>query len=568
MSARSGKTNQKKRGDASVRELRARVAELEATMEAIRCGQIDALVVGGQGGDQVYTLQGAEHPYRVLVETMEVGAATLDLTGTVLYANARFAEMFGLSLEKCFGASLSDHIPADEQSNFRGLLRAGQHGTAKGDVSLTTSSGRRRLLRLAISPVQQSGMHTICIGATDLTELMEVNKRLRENETSLRQLSARLLQIQDDERRHIARDLHDVTGQKLASLAITLSRLQQASTGSTDSGVEVGLAECVLMTNQVSSEIRTLSYLLHPPLLDELGLPSAVPWYTHGFQQRTGIRVTVEMPDNLVRLPLDSEVALFRVIQESLANVHRHSGSESASVCISASKGHVTVRIEDHGKGMKPEVLKTFNETMGSLGVGIQGMRERIHQLFGQLDVVSHLGVGTTVTARIPITQRSAIEAIEVADAGDSPQEEVRSGAENGMYKRILIADDHEVLRQGVRSMLESHKDEWEICGEAVNGQEAVEKAQTLNADLVILDINMPVLNGVAAVRRILRSEPNAKILVFTVHDSEQTIREIREAGAHGYVSKSKAGQDLVCAVRAVLNGQSFYPPRTAEALA
>ena len=399
----------------------------------------------------------------------------------------------------------------------------------------------------------------MCLVATELTQLMDANEALRTSEESLRQLSTRLLQLQDEERRRIARDLHDITGQKLAFQSILLSQLISKKPETTDRAKsEASLKECLAVTQQIGEEIRTLSYLLHPPLLDELGLASAVPWFTRGFETRTGIRVEVKVPKSFVRLPPDVEVTLFRVIQESLTNVHRYSGSPTAYIHLYRDGDQVTLEIGDAGCGIRKSSSRSAPDPVVGLGVGIQGMRERMRQLSGTLEIRSAPHQGTTVIARLPIRVKQDPES--TARAGNGlPQQPAPEPAAESPRKRILIADDHEVLRRGVRFMLEAEPG-WEVCGEATNGEEAVEKCVTLHPDLVILDINMPVLNGLAAVRRIAQKRPELKILVFTVHDSNQTVQEILSAGAQGYVSKAKAGQDLIQVVRSIFAGENAYP--------
>jgi DNA-binding NarL/FixJ family response regulator len=163
----------------------------------------------------------------------------------------------------------------------------------------------------------------------------------------------------------------------------------------------------------------------------------------------------------------------------------------------------------------------------------------------------------------VPISELLSRSKLEAESGGDRPHDDSAAaeatGARRVGRKRILIADDHEVLRRGVRTMLGTES-QWEICGEAVDGKDAVDKAAELLPDLVILDVNMPMLNGLAAVRQILRLRPQPRILVFTVHDSDQTMMEVQATGAHGYLSKAKAQQDLIHAVRALLAGKDFYP--------
>jgi len=389
-----------------------------------------------------------------------------------------------------------------------------------------------------------------------LTELVEANEALRANEEALRQLSARLLQLQDEERRHIARDLHDITGQKLAVQAMALAQVLNHKPSSLDAESRRILAECSALGKQVGEEIRTLSYLLHPSLLDELGLSSAVKWFVEGYERRTGIRVKLEMAPDLVRLAPDVEVTLFRVIQESLTNVHRYSGSTEAYLRLKVTSNKIELQIGDFGKGLHPDMINAKTGKIVRLGVGIQGMNERIRQLSGKLEITSRPNQGTVVTATLPVSYPQTMTAGEAASGAasslSSGQAETAVPSRSGSRKQILIVDDHEMLRRGVRALLENEPD-WEICGEAFDGQDAVAKANSLRPDLVILDINMPVLNGLAAVRLILSNRPQTKILVFTVHDSEQTVKEIQAAGAHRFLSKSNASDDLLRVVRELL---------------
>ena len=542
------------------RSLRERIAEMKETFDAIRRGRVDAVVVSAPGGDKVFTLQGAEHPYRVLVEAMNEGAATLDLSGIILYANVQFAEMLRVPLERLIGSQLRQHVRDESRHRFRRILAQAAHRTTRTQVTVITRDGQRKLLRISLSPVHDSDPPTICAVATELTELVEANEALKANEDELRRLSGRLLQLQDEERRHIARDLHDVTGQKVAFQAMTLSHVLDDHQIA-DENTRRSLSECLALTHQVGNEIRTLSYLLHPPLLDELGLVSALKWYVQGFEARTGIHVQVAVPQNFPRLQPDVEVTLFRVLQESLTNVHRYSGTKKARIVLKVDSSRVIVRVEDFGKGIDPKLLGSLKTNQGALGVGIQGMRERLRQLRGSLDILSPKSGGTVVNATVPLRLRE-----EPIDAGSdvaaqpalAPGNGHQAAAALATKSRILIADDHEVLRRGIRTMLEGEPC-WEVCGEAVDGQEAVEKTLQLNPDLVILDINMPVLNGLAALRRVLQSRPNTKVLVFSVHNSEQMLHESRSAGAHGYVSKARASEDLLRAVKTVLNGENFY---------
>jgi signal transduction histidine kinase len=222
---------------------------------------------------------------------------------------------------------------------------------------------------------------------------------LKQAEASARRLGAQVLKMQDDERRRIARELHDSVGQMVALLNMDLGRLQSsADFNSIQSEI---FSDCKGLAESVIHEIRTISHLLHPPLLDEMGLPSALKWYIEEFSKRSEIVTQLELAEDFGRLPGEYEIALFRIVQESLTNVHRHSGSKCAVVRLMQSAGSIGVEIADRGKGI-PEGKRREFEAGGAMGVGLRGMRERVEQLGGSIDLRSG-DAGTTVCAILPI---------------------------------------------------------------------------------------------------------------------------------------------------------------------
>ena len=184
--------------------------------------------------------------------------------------------------------------------------------------------------------------------------------------------------MQDVERRHLARELHDSAGQYLAGIQMNLSALLRPDSGIADS-VRARISDSMDMAKLCTSEIRTMSYLLHPPLLDEMGLLTAISWYAEGFAERSGIRVDLEIPETFARLPSEIETALFRVVQQSLANIHRHSGSMVALIRINVDADAVRVEIRDEGRGISPEVLAGFHSGTRLLGVGIDVYKRQHH---------------------------------------------------------------------------------------------------------------------------------------------------------------------------------------------
>ena len=216
---------------------------------------------------------------------------------------------------------------------------------------------------------------------------------------ALRRLSARLLRVQDEERRRIARELHDSLGQYLTAAKINLDVLAR------DKGNGTCLREAQQLIDRAIADTRTLSHLLHPPLLDEAGFISAARWYVEGFGKRSGITASLEIPEGFDRLPSEIETALFRILQESLTNVHRHSGSRSVQVRLTRDTAFVVLAIQDHGKGIPPDALERFKQNGSNLGVGLAGMRERTKELGGSLHLESG-PKGTLLKAVVPISSQ------------------------------------------------------------------------------------------------------------------------------------------------------------------
>lgn len=237
--------------------------------------------------------------------------------------------------------------------------------------------------------------------------LEESASKVRDSEKSLRELTLQLLRSQEEERRRIGRDLHDSLGQYLSVLKLKLDSLIRAADGSREPPFNKEILQCSGLAEDCITEVRTLSHLLYPPLIEEMGLKSAVPWYLDGFAKRSGIRTTVEIATQFGRLPLDVELAMFRVLQEALTNVHRHSGSTTATVRLQERAGCAVLQVTDEGKGMPPAMLEALSqERWAAAGVGLRGMNERMRQLGGRLEVRSE-GAGTVVTVTVPIENRS-----------------------------------------------------------------------------------------------------------------------------------------------------------------
>jgi len=230
-------------------------------------------------------------------------------------------------------------------------------------------------------------------------ELERRNAEILQQAEQLRELSNRLLKTQDDERRHIARELHDSAGQLIAALGMNLAEINRQARK--NPLLAEALEDTQNLVQQLNREIRTTSYLLHPPLLDENGLCQAIQWYMRGLMERSGLEIELDISEDFGRLPADLELAVFRIVQESLTNIHRHSGSKTAVIRLTRGAECVRLEIQDHGKGISAEKLAAIKAQR--TGVGITGMRERIRHFKGEMDIQSN-GTGATILVTLPLS--------------------------------------------------------------------------------------------------------------------------------------------------------------------
>jgi len=362
-------------------------------------------------------LRASEQRFRLLVEAAQDYAIfMLDADGRVSSWNIGAKRIKGYEPSEIIGQHFSRFYPEDDVQAGkpqRELQDAMRDGRVEDEGWRVRKDGSRFWANVIITAMrgEQGQLLGFSKVTRDFTERMQAEQALRdskeklqESEKSLRELSLHLLRTQDEERRRIGRDLHDSLGQYLTALKIRLDAFRSAAARKQAPDV-AELSECSDLANDAIKEVRTISYLMYPPMLDEMGLKSAIPWYLEGFTQRSGIKTAFEAPPEFPRLAPEVELAFFRVLQESLTNVHRHSGSPTARVRLIATDKSVVLEIGDQGKGAP---LRSFNSaTSGSqraLGVGLRGMNERILQIGGALELSSS-EKGTTVSAVIPLNE-------------------------------------------------------------------------------------------------------------------------------------------------------------------
>ena len=342
-----------------------------------------------------------------LIESSLDSISAFDMACRYTVWNRAMEELTGIARKAIIGKLVFEVLPfVNEIGESRCYLAAleGKSVSTSGRPYWISSTNRRGFFEARYTPIRANSGKAEGNGRVigGLVMMRDVTER-RQSEESLRNLSAQLLRIQDDERRRIARELHDGTSQTLTGIKLNLGGLRRM-------GLQVEaaalLGETIAMTDRALQEIRTTSYLLHPPELDLIGLAGAVRSYTRGFSERTGIQAEVEISPDLGRLPQDIETALFRIVQESLANVHRHSQSCRAQVRLRRNHDGVIEEIQDFGRGMPP-VQAGHSDV--SWGVGIAGMRARVRQLDGDLQILSG-AQGTLVQVNIPLASQADIQ--------------------------------------------------------------------------------------------------------------------------------------------------------------
>jgi two-component system, NarL family, sensor kinase len=295
------------------------------------------------------------------------------------------------------------HVHPEDLARVISYCRSAQDGVYEDcEFRMISSSERVIWFRLLVRHVVGTN------GARELLGVMTEINKLKEAEQHTQELSRRLIHLQDREHRRISRELHDSVGQNLASLRMSLHALEQKS-ALLDDQARTALRDAASLADSAIQETRTVSYLLHPPVLDELGLVKALDWFVDGFAKRSGISVRLQAPPRPFRLPAEMELALFRVVQECLTNVHRHSHSTSAEVRIQAHSTAILLEVSDSGRGIPPKVQTELLQGSGKTGLGICGIRERITEMNGSLDIDSNRD-GTTVRVLVPAPPQPAAQ--------------------------------------------------------------------------------------------------------------------------------------------------------------
>jgi PAS domain S-box-containing protein len=378
-----------------LRKLQDRFNAAEETLRALQNGEVDAIVASGPEGDRVYTLKGADEAYRLMVQNMPEGALTVAPDGLILFSNEKLASILAIPHERVIGSSFHDFIVPEDADIFSELLNHNHklRNSAKHEMRLKARGGKLVPVSLSVNRLELDGVNCFCVIVSDLTD-----QKL--NEDVLHALSARLLQVQDEDRRRIACGLNDGAFQRLAALEFKLTLVGQAAL-ELPPAAQRNLTECLELVGECCNDLGNLAYLIQPPLLEEQGLGPALQAYISGHNHGHGPQIRINFPRRLGRLPSHVETTLFRIAQEALINIERHSGSATAEIRFLRKSGELILEVADHGCGISKEILKQLNRGTALPGIGIAGMRERVRQLGGLMRIFSGSN-GTRVRVSLP----------------------------------------------------------------------------------------------------------------------------------------------------------------------
>lgn len=380
----------------AIADLRRRLAEAEETLRAIGSGEVDAVVVAGKNGNRVFTLDGAEHAYRVLIESMSEGALTVTADARILYANSCFARMVRCPLEQVPGSSLQSFLSAEYRAELTSLLKRVHNGGAKARVLLNARDGLQVPVQISVRPIPklESDRFTIGIVVTDMTEA-------RHTEELLRALTQRVMQAQETERGRVAIELHNNITQLLCAAQFRsqalAGKLQEGSGREKREAIKISMA-----LGKIGAEVERISRNLRPSILDQMGLTALLRSTSKEFADRTGVSIELDCGRLTARLPSDVELALYRILQEALRNIEKHTHAFHVTVRLRRVGDFVELEINDDGLGFDPDNLGSGRS--GVEGLGLLSMHERASYVGGSVRIRSFHRNGTSVNVRVPRT--------------------------------------------------------------------------------------------------------------------------------------------------------------------
>lgn len=394
------KRNRVSRPTGNTRELRRRLAEAEATLQAIRTGEVDAVVVAGRTGPRVFTLEGADHPYRTLIESMHEGALTLAEDGTILYCNLCFAHLMKCPLEQVIGCSFYRFLSTRDHAEIRPHFQNPEKSGTKLQMLLNGAKGFHTPVQIAIRPLGRTpaSRASICLVVTDMTEAHRTEERLRA-------LTNRVVEVQEAECGRMAVELHDNVTQLLCAVLVRSAALA-SSLPATDMPTKLEAIRLRELLGQTVGQAERISSNLRPSVLVQLGLVAILQEACAKFTEQTGVPVKLACANLAQRLPAGTELALYRIFDKALQNVTAHAKARHVKVRLTTQGAFAKLSITDDGIGFNPDGAQVRRRIKG--GLGLMSMRERANYVGGAVDIRSAKGAGTRIEIRVPLAADAA----------------------------------------------------------------------------------------------------------------------------------------------------------------
>lgn len=495
-----------------------------------------------------------------LMDTTPIGIAIIDKEGRLLGWNKEATSIFGKSEAEILGTSLAQLFNREEGAKLETYLKENfperKTGSNESLALERNSQNKKQYLSLTTAPFKYSESGQVLILAIkDVTErtkaqkeLKEINKtleqRVKERTSSLlsyqkqlRSLASRLSQAEENVRQQLATEIHDNLGQMLALNKLKLDTLQKEKLPDTliDQVEEIkeGIDDAMSYTRDLMSDLKP------PPTLDKEDVTETLEWLAKKMKKH-GLEVIVEDDGQPKRASEEIRTILLQSVREVLFNVIRHAGVNNARLKLSRSGRRIAVRVEDKGKGFHPE--KNNFDPARQKGFGLFNVREQMDLIGGSVDIDSKPGRGTTVKLIAPLKNGD-----EEKLGGDIVQDgEPKKSAEK---IRVMLVDDHQMVRKGLKNIVNAEKD-IEVVAEAADGKEAVELAKKTTLDIIVMDVNMPKMDGIEATKRITSMLSDVRIVGLSLHDQQEVVENMRSAGAAAYLSKNEVSKALCATIR------------------
>jgi PAS domain S-box-containing protein len=467
-----------------------------------------------------------------------IGIVTMDPEAKVTTWNDAAERIFGYRADEVIGR-INPAIPDDALAGFReSISRVLKGATIQTERQRVRKDGSVIYVSLVHAP--QYDEHGAVKGAITLVEDI-TEKRKAEND--LARVRSALAEVQVEEARRIARDLHDDISQRLALLSFDIDRMVSGPPLSHEA-VVASLSSFRHKIIDICGGLRDISHRMHPSMLEHLGLPNALKHLCDDFCQREGIPVLCHSGELTNEIPRSVGYCLYRVAQEALHNISKHAKASAVHVNLAMAGKAIELCVIDSGVG--------FDTSKVTSGLGLDSMRERVELVNGTFSATSEFGFGTRIVVSVPLHELSPRRSL--ADRYEALRRDEHAERQTKKCS-VLIGDDHPLFAAGIARLLE---DTCEVVGMVEDGLALVHEAERLKPDLILIDISMPILNGFDAARRIQKSVPGAKLLFLTTHSDVGYADEAFKCGARGYLVKQAALSELPKAITALLEGRTY----------